>query len=54
MNKIKNYYLVLEIPPSGEDFDNGIAFDYPKNLPIPRVNEKIIYDLYTKTIYKKD
>jgi len=34
-------YIVLEIPKSGEDFDNGKAFDYPKDLPLPRIGETI-------------
>jgi len=36
-------YVILEIPKSGnEDFDDGSrAFDYPKDLPLPRIGETI-------------
>ena len=38
-------YIILEIPKSGnEDFDDGSrAFDYPKDLPLPRLGEKITW-----------
>ena len=43
MRKKKDKYVILEIPKSGkEDFDDGSrAFDYPQDLPLPRIGETI-------------
>jgi hypothetical protein len=52
MKKLK-YYLVLEIPSSGKDFDDGKCYDYPKELPLPRIGEKLIFSHNKKCYYLK-
>ena len=52
MATAKLYYLILEIPKCPH-YENGRTFDYPVDLPLPRIGEEIRWIDYglDKTYY---